>query len=228
MIGINPATPTGDPTGTCQYSATVTVRTPEKTAGLLLKVEQHVHRAGWDQPPFLGSLHLSRPGAISLLPFPFRIESPPGDFLAYIAQICEANEQHANTFVSRSDATGPTFGLAFVSEGWMLKGTPEQTKAFLASNQRISQQDNKIEARSVSAIDVTGNIYFINRVRGEKPTWHNDMEVGGLVVESLRRILLAGMRTLPGQDQAVLDLSTTFIKNRDDMLAASDIRRQEP
>jgi hypothetical protein len=228
MIGINPVTRMGDPTGTCQYSATVTVRTPEKTAELLLKVEQQVHRAGWDQDPFLGSLHLSRPGAISLVPFPFRIESPPGDFLAYIAQIAEANEQHAHTFVNRSDATGPTFGLAFVSEGWMHQGTPEEMKAFVASKQRISELDNKIEARSVSAIDVTGNIYFINRVRGEKPTWHHDMDVGGLIVESLRRILLAGMKTIPGEDQAVLDLSTTFIRNRGDMMADDGARRQEP
>lgn len=203
----------------------VTVRTPEKTAKLLLRTEQIVHRGGWDQPAFLGSLHETRPGVISLLPFPFPIENPPGQFVEFVAQVAEAAPEHAHTFVNRSDSPGPIFGLAFVSEGWMVKvKNPEERREAYGSGKSLSEHPDRIEVRSVSAVDTTGQVYFINRDRGKKPTWHSDMESGGRIPESLRRILLAGMKTLPDREDAILDLSTTFIPNYNDMEAAQEVR----
>lgn len=205
----------------------MSISTPDKTARLLLRAEQTVHRRGWDEPPMLASLHVTRPGVISLLPFPFRIENQPGGFLEFIAGVAEATPAHAHTFVDRPDAKGPTFGLAFVSEGWMLDvKDPDEITRVRESGMSLADHPARVEVRNISAVDITGQLFFINRIRGQKPTWHNNMEVGGRVVESLRRILLAGMKTMDGQEEAVFNLSTTFIKNDDDMQAAAEFRRK--
>lgn len=192
-------------------------RLPRRTISkLLLEVEAIVHRKGWDQQSFLTALDWTRPEKLALAEIPLPIQNPPGDFVNYVGQTFMNDPQLAKLVLQTCRRF---YGMAFVCEGWQAKPdmTEEEHTEALRAGRGYADQVGAKEVRMITAIDLHSRIYFIQRVRGEKPIEHGPegVTLGGQVIEGLRKMTLACARQLPDNLEYVTLLNSLKIEQRE-------------
>ncbi len=190
---------------------------------LLFRVEQSIHRHGWDQPPFIGTVGFLRPNMLSLNRIDMQIKNPPRVFLEWLAGVHLMDpavpqamlDQHPGTF----------YGVVFVCEGWTKRGgvTSEQARKMQRENTSMADLPDAEEVRMIIAVDIWGRTYSIHRIRGDKPMMHEDnpnASVAGGVAEALRQIVLSVVQILPDHKEQETALNTLFIPNMEDLVVA--------
>jgi hypothetical protein len=166
----------------------------------LREVEREHHRGGWDGAPAVHALRARRGAVAASVALPLRNEVPPGAALAAVA-------------VSMVDAgrpavplTGATFaGWAIVSEAWMVEG---QERPNVRS---LKDAPGRFEIRFAMAADTTGQLYYVQRKRGEAPTAQiidggasgvDGMAVDGRLAAALQLMIAATAPYLDGAHAA--------------------------
>jgi hypothetical protein len=166
------------------------------------KLEQVAHRRGWDAEPCLGLVHYVGEG-YRTLPFPVQPHDLTPDVssgLLHIADTIFQGSPEARQALTGQDVElmGALAAVWFVSEGWMTDKPRE-----LREDQRIADIVGSKEVRFLVMIDCGGRLYFIDRIRGEKPTvdvvgpGQATTRADGNVVDALRRLLLAFGMAMP-------------------------------
>lgn len=165
-----------------------------------LHLEEIGEANGWDQPPVLGITYGLDDGLASMplpaQPVDFAVN---GDVVGALMFIGEKMLKERRRLPS--EFADKVAGVWFISEGWMHRDPGKWTGG------RISELpgDQRSEVRTCAMLDCAGRVYFVNRIKGEKP----EVEVAdpdsatfttsGNVVDALRRILLAiGKGMSPG------------------------------
>lgn len=185
---------------------------------LMLKLEQSIHHAGWDQPPQLR--HLMRRGANRVTlsrPMPVPWEGHPGLIIAGIADQMDRPTPRGE-LLARSTAMLPGwYGFLFASEGWMSDIDPDER-----DGRKLADIPGSVETRQVYAVDITGGAYFILRRRGEKPKIVTGLDaLGGRVPNSLAPMVKAVAEYLPddsGVDREAL-ASINIVSEVEDLRA---------
>jgi hypothetical protein len=199
---------------------------------LLLKAEQGIHRAGWDQEAFLATLEMPRPTLIGLKEVPIPILDPPGEYIEYLGQQFLADHE-LGQFIAK-EIGQPFVGFALVTEAWSLEQTPEEAEARYASGCMLADTPGAKEVRNICAVDVWGRIFFVYRVRGEKPEAfggspeHNLKglaEVSGRVAQGMLNMTLGTARQMPWLADILIDLETRFVPTVEESFAAQKERR---
>jgi hypothetical protein len=127
-------------------------------------------REKWDEPPAVlpvylsgGRCHLGR----LALPAEIWMTGPPAGVLGAIADAA-----YTEAFMLQLLAPGELHGAAFFTEMWMATapaGTPEAedlTRRAKAAEWRVSTMPDRVEARSIWAVDRAGITYTALQVRG--------------------------------------------------------------
>jgi len=180
---------------------------------LLLLTEARLHRRGWDQPAQVLVLYdcydrateyayreilASRRGGPTRCG-PYAAQSAvPAEVLSGSAS--HALFRFALNLDHRLDDPGvsaivdmmrqPGFlGMALASEAWFWAGTKEERKA--VGNVRLADVPGSLECRNVWAVDIDGEVHFVQRVRGQKPQLlaFEQANITGAIIESLQLIV---------------------------------------
>lgn len=122
------------------------------------------NRPLWGEPPGLHVLRLSRaePSLVELSVPGFLWKDDPAAKLAFLAG---RMEQHDKLVASLIPAD--FHGMAFRTEGWALKGTPDDDPAVMraklaaARQHVIKHRRDRIECRILNAVDRAGNAYHV-------------------------------------------------------------------
>jgi hypothetical protein len=166
-------------------------------------------RAGWDEPPGLYWLTVER-GEPSLAPAPIPWDAwslgPPAGVLSAIADGCRGSAGALHSF-----APDGLHGAAFFTETWMVI-RPSDAAAEIAEAKadarahRIHQRPDRVEARSMWAVDRAGNVYVAMLRRGIDDVPVTKVEyagpgrtIRGDIPAALERIVSAVLAvTMPG------------------------------
>jgi hypothetical protein len=161
-------------------------------AAYLRKLEQGIHRYGWDQPPMCAELHWhTSVMQVESIPLP---DGNPGEYLSSVARLFSSDQPEVKAGVA-GIAQPAFFGMVLVNEAWGNDElTPEQNQA---RRKPLADTVGSYESRIVSAVDIRGNIYCLNRRRGEKPEDWSRYPITGRVIRSLHAITLAVAERLP-------------------------------
>lgn len=199
---------------------------------LLMRAEQGIHRDGWDQEPFMGTLEWLSPHALAMTKIEVKIENPPGAYIEWLGKLHLDEPEVPQALLDR--CRGRFYGMYFACEGWM-QATTETEEARRISNAGRSLADipGSKELRMVHAVDIWGRSYSIHRVRGEKPAMLEDkpsFSVGGRVTEGLRQMTLSVAQLVPEYEEQVSDLKTFFVKDIEEMITTQEFREgnQQP
>lgn len=186
---------------------------------MLLHVERRVNEAGWDKPPCLGILTVSTKSnnnVMGLHVMNVAIPNPPGAFVEYVGQEHLEDPAFAQTLVQ--DYGDEFYGVVFMCEVWMGTMAPSER-----DGRALADIPGSLEARQISAVDIHGRQYFINRVRGQKARTTEDMnfvELAGRVYQGLHNMVLGTVRQMPGRADLLSDLETILIKTPEESEAA--------
>lgn len=169
---------------------------PERVAKLLLKVEQSIHKGGWDQPAVLGWLRLREPERMSFVRFEPPISGDPKMFLGTMIGYAETPEGRAILLgFAQSQEAKEFFGYAFVGEGWMRETHDPDS---VDRSRPFADQVGSIETRNLSAVTIQGDVISIMRKRGEKPVTAMDAAwQGGQIPALLLALVKVVARMLP-------------------------------
>lgn len=198
----------------------------KSVTNLLLKAEQGVHRAGWDQDPFLGVLYWVRPGELRLVKSEFPVAAPPGEFVANFGKMVLSNPAFGAAMVEDLDSR--FFGWAFVNEAWSVEQTAQEARERYASDDpSISTLPDRVEIRLITAVDIYARTYMVGRQRGKKPVdWTDDerlRDVGGRIHQGLVDMVLGCVRQNPSFFDRLPDLETLFVPTIDELLDVDDL-----
>lgn len=179
---------------------------------LLLKIEAGLHRSGWDNPelPKLIALERTTSGLRSVK-VPVTVGDPPGEYLMHIAQMLARTDELTRTVVS-SLATPTFYGTAFITEAWMIEIAPDVDRS--TRPRYLKDDPNRIEARSLMGLTVTGQIVFVLRKRGQKPQIQDMGEHGGKIASALLAINKIVAAAMPDGSQYLEDLNAVVLSNR--------------
>lgn len=192
---------------------------------LLTRVEQDANRNGWDNPEFPAALYVlydwhdqgteiayrdlmadRRGGPARCGPYAAQSMVPP----AALYGIASHALFRMALNVSQSDHPAPAkfveltrqpgfLGVAFLCEAWTNVMTPEEHDA-RDDNVRLADLPDSKEMRGVYATDIGGNVYMVQRIRGEKPNLllpgDNKAKITGSIIESLQ-MFVAVIADLP-------------------------------
>lgn len=170
----------------------------------MLKLEQGLHHKGWDRSPGLYSILRDR-GRLRLREHPVPWNGPPGAILEAIAdQVCKPT-QWGELLAFTMAAVEGFHGLLFAHEGWFNTMPPEER-----DNRRLADIVGSKEMRGVYAVTTEAKVYYVIRIRGEKPQLNvisGDLQLGGRVADALVRIVKAVAALMPDEavDRAALD-----------------------
>lgn len=166
---------------------------------LVLKLEQIIHRAGWDKPPRLYGIKRTADKLRLTTEMPVPWDGEPGAILEAVAgNMAEPTEW--GDMLARGIALIDGFdGLLFAYEGWMSAEPASERDA--DDHRRLADIPGSKEVRGVLAADVRGRIFAVNRIRGEKPAVQEFDEVTGRAPWALVTMVKAVAAHLP--DEAV-------------------------
>lgn len=201
----------------------------ETVTKLLLKVEQGVHRDGWDQDAWIGILYWVRPGVLALANSRIPVVENIGAWVDYLGKKFLADSDYAKAL--GEDIDHRFFGWAAVTEAWGIDQTPEQARErYASSDPSIASRPDRVEMRNIHAVDIYARHYMIVRQRGQKPVdWVNEpglRELAGRVPQGLTNMVLASVRQNPVFADRLLDLETLFIPTIEESFDAHDFRKK--
>lgn len=187
---------------------------------LMLKAEQGIHRAGWDEPPRLyGIRRLTDRLRLYTLPMPPGVHL--GLYLESIGEQFEEGTKWGEVAVDMMAALDGFHGFMTVSEAWGLRATIEEHAKI---DRPFAEIPGATEIRAVCAVTVHGKHYFIERVRGEKPSIIQPESPGGRIPYGLTRMVLSIARRLPPENVDVPALEELkAIIERNDAEAEADL-----
>lgn len=191
---------------------------------MLLRAEDWVHNAGWDQDPFIAMLHWVQPGVLALsknvgLP----IIGAPGAWVKHLGERFLTDPE-----LSQLYAMEDFFGWAFVFEAWMVEETPEEARRRWATDPKISNKPGRVEVRMLTAVDICARQYNIMRQRHQKPTIESPEKdprtigFAGRIHQGLTNMVLGTVRQVPAFADQLLDLETLFIPTIDESIASAE------
>lgn len=193
---------------------------------LLLHAEQGIHRQGWDQPPWIGTLHWVRPGILALAETGLEIHNPPGSFIEWLGRThLERPEVGQSLYEDLGDRF---YGFAFVCEAWQ-RVTDDVEEAESWKGTSFADIPGSIEVRMINAVDIHTRQFMIQRQRGKKPTdWAVDdaIELTGRVTIGLTNMVLGAVRQIPEFKDRLTDLETRFIPTYDESVQAQRERKE--
>ncbi|MBM0203523.1 hypothetical protein JNW90_10655 [Micromonospora sp. STR1s_5] len=134
-------------------------------------------RRGWDQPVRLWTLHLADidNDAVEVRPVPAQAwqrgaPNPVDDMVMTAGQMpVPPIELPAMKY---ADAPDGIAGVALMTEGWAMPTDllTEEERAARAQGQRvIANNTNRVEIRTIVAVDINGHGYTLTRMRGQEP-----------------------------------------------------------
>lgn len=192
---------------------------------LLLHVEASIHRKGWDQPAFLAMLFWLPGGRLAFAPVPLDLGDPLGAFVDHYGDVMLDESTTAQGLAK----IGPQFfGFALVAESYAYEAPSAELFKLYADNVHMGDVPGAKEMRSVSAVDLNGQVYWIQRARGEKPVAFvadQDRHPGGGVYSGLRKMVLSVVNYLPDNEdnlaglQALAETLAKYDKIMDDGVA---------
>lgn len=176
--------------------------TEDPTTRLMLKLEQIIHRNGWDEPPRLYAIkRYNNKLALSVeMPVPWQ-GSPAVNLQNIAARMAEGDEW--GDLLARSIAMIPGFdGLLFAFEAWSNWIAPSER-----DGRMLADIPGSKEMRGVFVVDVRGGMHLMRRIRGEKPTAEKYDEQSGRAVHALVTMVRAIATHLPDDavDRKALD-----------------------
>jgi hypothetical protein len=158
-------------------------------------------RKGWDKAPQVWELRLNKPGQLSIMMMPDHLwhtgHQNPSDDLAQLASPLPDPPLDVPQ-LPLGTSLGGLAALAFMSEAWARnekdapvdvpeppgRGDPYRLNEF---------HPNRIEVRTVCAVDINGVLYAVFRERGKKPALEvcDIPGVRGQVPQSLHKLIYA-------------------------------------
>ncbi|RCG21941.1 hypothetical protein DQ384_36390 [Sphaerisporangium album] len=164
----------------------------------LVAIEHRMgHRRGWDQPARLWTLHLADvdSGAIEARTMPPRTwqsghhRNPADALMAHAARL--PDPPAGAPMVRFADSPDGLAGVAFMAEGFSvppaLLTAEQRTRA--ADGERVAlDHPERTEIRTLTAVDINGRVYHVQRFRDEDPTARTQDTDRGRVPWALGRI----------------------------------------
>jgi len=160
--------------------------------GMLLKMEQAIHRGGWDQPPRFGYLTRS-PHALKFIPMPLNMRGEPGAAIEAAGMDMFHGGAVGGLLAKVTALVTGFYGWAFCFEAWATD-TPSAHRERAAADTPGSK-----EMRGLAVVDIEGRLHELTRIRGEKPrvTLQPFNKYGGRAVNGLIMMLKAVVAHLP-------------------------------
>lgn len=159
----------------------------------LRRLDEFVDLEGWDQTPSLWGVYRNLGSGTVMFEFELLLQDAfacerPSDVLAGLADVAATRRLPL--------MESEVFGLAFVSEAWMVKASD----GIDLDETRPAEHPSRREVRVVAAVDLAGFRYMQTRERDtlerEQRSFHRRdsagiEEGGGYVLDSLNRLLRA-------------------------------------
>lgn len=191
-------------------------------ARLMLKLEQRLHREGWDQPAALYVI-VRTEDRMRLIKQPAPLHSDPAARLKYIADVMSEPGNQLGELTAMAMAAFDGFhGLLFSHEAW---------QTYLSTRERggraAADTPGSKELRGVLAITVRAKAYYVSRIRGERPSVEEFDDLGGRVADALVRMLRAVAVHLPDGAVDREALAALKVLNNDEMDARVRAAREK-
>lgn len=171
---------------------------------LALTAEQELARDGWDDtPPMLGIILGRREGGVDtygVMPFPMQPADIADDVVGGLRALGGAMLQMKPGNLPRAKGLKDLAGVFFSSEGWFNNTlTPDEI-----AGRSLADIPSSKEVRTIYILDTAGRFVFVQRIRGENPTVQvadpadkDAWDVGGRLVDGMRKVLIALAREMP-------------------------------
>lgn len=192
----------------------VTETSREFVEKLLLRAEAGVHKRGWDQPAFISILGWLPGGTrrLAMAQLPFPLGNPVGAYVAHHGEHMLADDRLGVDLARELGAD--FFGFAVVTEAYAYAGQAEELRALHEANKHMGDVPGAVEIRVVSAVDIHGRPYYIQRTRGQKPIARQDWTIGGDIFTGLGNMVKAVVQQLPDNQQYLAGLATLADQQR--------------
>jgi len=156
---------------------------------------------------------------LRLSPALLEIPQPYEDFLRFTAETMLAQPELAKDI---GEKTG-FFGTALVGEAWIVDAaSADEMLDLVTAETSLAQHPRRRALRVISAVDLFGRIYQIQRIRGEKPADRSDEGTtvrGGTVIRALADMTLAIARQMPNNEEFLAELEFLFLDDADTLRA---------
>lgn len=155
---------------------------------------------------------------LRLSPALMEIPQPYEDFLRFAAKTMLAQPE----LMKDIGATG-FFGTAFVGEAWIVDAaSADEMLDLVTAGTSLAQHPRRKAVRVITAVDLFGRIYQIQRIRGEKPADRSDEDTavrGGTIIRALVDMTLAIARQMPNNEEFLAELEFLFLDDADTLRA---------
>lgn len=158
---------------------------------MIAKLEQSVHRQGWDKPAHLAIVQERRANVLVMEPLPFYLESPPGAFVEFMGSRFASGDDWSQQITMAMMHQYPGFyGLAFICEVWANEVlSPEEQNAMAHRGESLADVPGSYEARQLLMADVYGQSRVVFRKRGQKPFVGRIDHTGGRATHGLYQMV---------------------------------------
>jgi hypothetical protein len=181
-------------------SGPINPREEDPVEHALRMMEAEAEGDGWDQPARLYFISLQQGVGLvmqtAVMP-PDLFDVPP-EGLHTLSDLLATDEDFARDFVEKGFLPDNLFGVAFIAEGWMIKGKEEEMVARMGEHP--SEAADRIETRTVVAItaghpvgghgdpdhDKCGDFFMLLRERGQIPEFKKETNIFHRQLEDLR------------------------------------------
>jgi hypothetical protein len=165
---------------------------------MLTKVEQTIHRQGWDMAATLFTVHSIRDGALMAAQVPLQLEDPVEGFIDFCGDVMLSSEtQWADQLTSMLASKPGICGFLISAEGYRHESMSPAERAALPKGMSLADVPGSKEARDLTIIDSWGRWFSVTRVRGEKPVATCPEQVGGMMYEGLLNMMRSVAVKLP-------------------------------
>lgn len=168
---------------------------PEQLLAELIQLEQRLDTMGWDDtPPFMWMLGLNQ-GRWELQRLgPCPSPAGPSVVVRHLARGLDRHPAGKRAMRALHPPGYQVICVAVSTESWSLRlDAPREEYDRIAIRREIMIADSLWgqESRMVSAVDIDGRGYLVERIRGQQPTGRctPDAEYGGAIPDALRELL---------------------------------------
>jgi hypothetical protein len=171
----------------------------------LLKLEQTLHREGWDQPSRIFTVHTRHNNTMGLTQIPVQIQNPVGEFIEFMGDRMTDGSEFSRDIIESTVCAIPGFlGLLLVTEAWSNESiSPTEHQVLLQKGLSLQDLPDTKEVRVIQMVDTFGRVYAVFRLRGEKPRSEPNYG-GGRIHTAMVKMVRAFASALP-EGQADLD-----------------------